>query len=329
MKDFSGFFFMPANSWPNKNHRRLFEAFALARPRLPAGTGLVLTGAGSEWPKLLSGLDHLPIRHLGYVSRPDVARLYRRARALVFFSSYEGFGMPLLEAFHFGTPVVCSDIPALAEVGKDAVLSCAPDDVPAMSEQMVRIIADFSLRQVLVERGKERLRNFNWEHSAKALHDAIRRVEANARAGRRVSLGGSFGGRISVIVDASHGGPADAATKAILGQSHRDWELIVVSTDRYRPNGLPDDSRIRFVIDDDSNAAERGSHALALATGDARIYLRPDCILGKDALAQIAARFRQDPASDIIACATVGTDRRRDVVSDWSMPLLPSEFDRR
>ena len=130
---FSSFFFMPANSWPGKNHRRLFEAFALAQPRLPAGTGLVLTGAGNEWPKLLSGFEQLPIRHLGYLSRPDVARLYRRARALVFFSNYEGFGMPLLEAFHFGTPVACSNIAALAEVGKDAVLSCAPDDVPAMA----------------------------------------------------------------------------------------------------------------------------------------------------------------------------------------------------
>jgi hypothetical protein len=43
---FSGYFFMPANPWPHKNHRRLFAAFAAARPRLPPGTGLVLTGAG-------------------------------------------------------------------------------------------------------------------------------------------------------------------------------------------------------------------------------------------------------------------------------------------
>ncbi len=241
VQGFSRFFFMPANSWPSKNHRRLFEAFALAQARLPAGTGLVLTGAGDEWPKLLSGFEHLPIQHLGYLSRRDVAHLYRRAMALVFFTNYEGFGMPLLEAFHFGTPVVCSNIAALAEVGKDAVLSCAPDDVPAMADRMVRIIANSDLRQFLVERGKERLKNFSWNKSAQALHDAVHRVEVRARVGRPAAPSAGFGGRVSVILDADHGGAVTPAVQAVLSQSHLDWELLVVSRGPRRPDGLPEE----------------------------------------------------------------------------------------
>lgn len=322
---FSSFFFMPANSWPSKNHRRLFEAFVLALPKLPAGTGLVLSGAGKEWPKVLSGFEHLPIRYLGYLSRSEVARLYRRARALVFFSKYEGFGIPLLEAFYFGTPVVCSNIEALVEVGKDAVLSCSPNDVSAMSEQMVRVATDAGLRQALIERGKRRLRSFSWEESAQALHDAIRRVEASARAERPIALNGGFDGRLSVIIDASFNDPAEEAIRAVLSQSHPDWELLVVSADRYRSKELPDDPRVRLVIDKNPNGAVRGATALAMASGDGRIYLRPDCILDKHALSQIAARFREDPASDVIACATVSTGPGGDVLSGWSMPLHPSE----
>jgi glycosyltransferase involved in cell wall biosynthesis len=325
IQEFARFFFMPANSWPSKNHRRLFEAFALARSRLPAGTGLVLTGAGGEWPKLLSETGHLPIRHLGYLSRSDIANLYLRAQALVFFSNYEGFGMPLLEAFHFGTPVVCSNIAALAEVGKDAVLSCAPDDVQGMSDQMVRIIADSGLRQVLAARGKERLKNFSWEKSARALHDAVRRVEMRARGERPAAQVARFGGRLTVILDADLGGSVAPAAQAVVSQSHLDWELLVVSRASCRPEGLPEDARIRLVAEDDPNAAERGTRALAAATGDGRIYLRPDCILGEDALSRIAARFREDAASDIVACGTVAINRRDEVLSGWSLPVHSSE----
>lgn len=317
---FSGYFFMPANPWPHKNHRRLFEAFALARPRLPAGTGLVLTGAGDDWAQILSGFEDLPIRHLGYLPRASVARLYRRALALVFFSLYEGFGMPLLEAFHFGAPVLCSDIPALTEVGKNAVLSCSPEDVPAMAENMVRIAADAGARRGLVERGRERLRDFGWKSSAEALHAAVRRVDARARGSLPIVATGRFDGRISVIIDASHRGPVDAAVEAVVRQSHQDWELLVVSSSRRRPRHLPEDSRIRRLVDTDSNAALRGTKALASASGDVRMYLRPDCILDEHALARIAARFRENPACDLVAGATVGADPLGKIVARWSMP---------
>jgi glycosyltransferase involved in cell wall biosynthesis len=101
------YFLFPANLWKHKNHRRALEAFALFRERKSRNTMLVLTGHGAGWPELVHAFPGLPVRHLGYV-RPEFLRvLYERATALVFFSLYEGFGMPLLEAFDAATLPAC------------------------------------------------------------------------------------------------------------------------------------------------------------------------------------------------------------------------------
>lgn len=328
IRDFSGFFFMPGNSWPHKNHRRLFDAFASALPRLPKGMGLVLTGTGGEWPEILAGTKHLPIRHLGYVSRSDIAQLYQRARALVFFSCYEGFGMPLLEAFHFGLPVACSNVAALAEVGKDAVLNCDPEDVPAMSDRMVRIATDEATRRGLVERGKERLTHYSWESSARALHEGARRVVDRARSPRPIVVDGSADNRITVIVDADFGGPVAATVKSVLDQSYPNWELLISSTHPLPASGSPQDSRIRFVVEDDPNAAGRANRALSLATGNVRMYIRPDMILEKTALETIATRLREEPASDVIVCAAAREGYQGNNLESWSLPVsLPESID--
>jgi len=316
----SQFFFMPANPWPHKNHRRLFEAFGRARPHLPAGTGLVLTGAGEGWAQLISGYEHLPIRHLGYLARADLADVYRRSLALAFFSLYEGFGMPLLEAFHFGTPVVCSNIPPLVDVGGNAVLSCAPDDVSAMADLMVRVATDSSMREELVARGKDRVRHFSWERSADALRDAILRVRERSEGHQRVISSARSGRRFSIIIDPALGGSVDAAVKAVVAQGHGDWELLVPASPHAKTD-LTGDPRLRVIVTNDFNCAARAALALAQATGDARIYLRPDCILRPEALARIAMCFDGDPACDIVAASTIGTNPSGELVASWAMPI--------
>jgi glycosyltransferase involved in cell wall biosynthesis len=170
----SPFFLFPANLWPHKNHRRLLAAFACFRQR-PTGQpfSLVFTGDPAGWPELRAEYPDLPAVHLGYVSKRLLAELYRRATALTYFSLYEGFGIPLLEAFSFGTPVLCSTSSSLPEVGGDAVLSCEPTDVEAMAGLMERIAADGSLRATLAERGSRRLPLYGWEQPARNLLDAF------------------------------------------------------------------------------------------------------------------------------------------------------------
>jgi glycosyltransferase involved in cell wall biosynthesis len=170
------FFLYPANLWPHKNHRRLFEAFALFLERAGRPLELMLTGHPHGWPELARAFPGLPVRHLGFV-RPSLLRvLLARANALTFFSLFEGFGIPLLEAFAVGTPVVCSNTTSLPEIGGDAVAMCDPTDPVAMSETLLRVFTDQGLRDRLVARGRERLALFNWRTSATRLVDACARI---------------------------------------------------------------------------------------------------------------------------------------------------------
>src|SRR5207253_8639640 len=134
---------------------------------------LVLTGHPDGWSELQREFAALPVRHLGYVRPQLIAALFRRALALVYLSLFEGFGIPLLEAFAAGTPVLCSNTTSFPEVGGDAVLSCDPRSVEEMTASMARIATDSALRAHLVERGMERMKAYTWEDSSRALGDAF------------------------------------------------------------------------------------------------------------------------------------------------------------
>jgi glycosyltransferase involved in cell wall biosynthesis len=159
------YFFFPANLWPHKNHRRLLEAFRLFLERTGQSVQLILTGHPEGWQALGKECQDLPVHHLGYVSRPLLRALTEQATALVFFTLFEGFGMPLLEAFRAGTPVLCSNTTSLPEVGGDAVVTCDPTEVGAMADAMARIVENPALRTGLIERGKEQLARYTWEET--------------------------------------------------------------------------------------------------------------------------------------------------------------------
>ena len=105
--------------------------------------------------------NYLPAEHL--------PTLYKKSQGLVFPSQYEGFGLNILEAFAAGGPGITSDLGAMAEVADGAALLVDPDDVDALSGGMLKLLRDNDLRQSLIEKGKVRLREFNWERSAEKL----------------------------------------------------------------------------------------------------------------------------------------------------------------
>jgi glycosyltransferase involved in cell wall biosynthesis len=92
--------------------------------------------------------------------------LYSAARALVFPSLYEGFGLPALEAMASGTPVIASNTTGLAEVVGDAGLTVDPGSVEELAEAMGRILGDEELRERLVAAGLDRAARFTWARAA-------------------------------------------------------------------------------------------------------------------------------------------------------------------
>jgi glycosyltransferase involved in cell wall biosynthesis len=160
------FLLYPARAWPHKNHARLYEAFALLRRDRPE-LRLVLTGGGH------TGASPAGVEVRGHVSPDELVSLYRHAAALVFPSRYEGFGQPVLEAMACGCPVACSDIPALVEVGGDAVRTFSPDDAEAIVAAVRDVLAD---PVTFRERGLERAASYNWEQAAAAYEDVYREL---------------------------------------------------------------------------------------------------------------------------------------------------------
>ena len=132
------------------------------------GLPLVVVGPEKE-PELARELRARGADVRGWVEKPTLAELYRRAGALILPSRYEGFGVPALEAMASGTPVVLSDDAALREVAGDAGV------YGELADAVRRALAD---RDRYVRAGLERAARFSWETSARLTADVYRRVLA-------------------------------------------------------------------------------------------------------------------------------------------------------
>lgn len=117
---------------------------------------------------------------LPFVTRPVLAALYRRAALVVLPSEREGFGLPVIEAMACGTPIVCSDLPVLREVGGVAAEYCAPGDSAAWARRIVELLAE---RTAAPERwaarrssGLERAAAFSWTAYAAAMQGVYIRL---------------------------------------------------------------------------------------------------------------------------------------------------------
>lgn len=163
----------PAITHPHKGHRFLLDVVAAAWTH-PDIVVVLLGGEGSAESDVRAAIDRLGLA--GRVVRPgrvpsdDRDGLIALAEALVFPSEYEGFGAPVLEAMALGTPVVCSDAPALAEVAGDAAV-VRPLDVDAWAGALDAVGAE---RVELIERGRARAAGFTTAISGAALARAYR-----------------------------------------------------------------------------------------------------------------------------------------------------------
>lgn len=170
----------PAQTFRHKNHAALLEALALLRKR-GVRVPLVCPGRlGDAFPQVARSVERLglgdQVRFLGFVAAPEMQALYRFARLMVFPSLFEGFGMPLQEAFRAGVPVVCSNAAALPEVAGDAAVLFDPRQPAAIADAVWRVWSDRELAVELVERGRRRAAGRTWTDVARAYRALYRLV---------------------------------------------------------------------------------------------------------------------------------------------------------
>jgi glycosyltransferase involved in cell wall biosynthesis len=156
---------------PRKSIDRLVEAFARISPGAD-GLKLVIAGKrGWMYDQIFAQVAALGLQDRvtfpGYVPRADLPPLYSGARAFVYPSRYEGFGLPVLEAMSCGAPVVTTNVSSLPEVAGDGALLVDPDDVPALAAALARVVHDARLREQLSSRGRTRASSFSWERCAR------------------------------------------------------------------------------------------------------------------------------------------------------------------
>lgn len=166
---------------PRKNLVRLLKAFRLLKKEQGIPHQLVLAG-GMGWnSKETAALTEDPaIREsvvlTGYVSGPEKNGLYQNARAFLFPSLYEGFGLPPLEAMTFGCPVVCANAASLPEVAGKAAQMVDPMHELSIAEGIWRVLSDEAYSAGLVQLGYEQIKNFSWEASAQRLVETCKAV---------------------------------------------------------------------------------------------------------------------------------------------------------
>jgi glycosyltransferase involved in cell wall biosynthesis len=133
------------------------------------------------WRKIAA--ERSDIRWTGYLDDARLQELYRSARALVYPSLYEGFGLPVLEAMTFGCPVVTSPLSSLPEVGGDAALYVDPRSPEAIAAALDRLVREPELATSLASRGRARAALFSWERTAReTLADYQRTLDATDSA---------------------------------------------------------------------------------------------------------------------------------------------------
>lgn len=156
---------------PRKNTLRLVRAYLNLLKQNAIFENLVISGY-ANWEKSASyravkksGAED-KVRFLNFVTIDELALLYRKAILFAYPSLYEGFGIPMLEAFSSGCPVIASNVTSIPEVGGDAALYFDPLNEDEIAQAILQVLSNPRLRDDLKSKGFERAKEFSWVDTA-------------------------------------------------------------------------------------------------------------------------------------------------------------------
>jgi glycosyltransferase involved in cell wall biosynthesis len=159
---------------PHKNLERLIRVHA----SMPNAPELVITGLRGFAAEQLEKSAGARVRLTGWIPRAELYELFRCARAFVYPSTFEGFGMPVLEAMAAGVPVACSDIPPLREIAEGTAVFFDPQEDAAMLHAIERVLEDGTS----AGRARKHAADFTWEKTARETVEYLRQFAACSSA---------------------------------------------------------------------------------------------------------------------------------------------------
>lgn len=178
------FFFFPAATWPHKNHEVIFRAIQiLQREDGGAAPHVFFTGASTDHRRTLDkvaqdlGVSE-QVHFLGFLTPGELQAIFRAATAMIYPSRFEGFGLPILEAFHARLPVLSSNATVLPEVGRNGALYFDPESPAELAVLMRAVLNKPELRRDLVEKGTLVLSQYAFSDTAAKFRTLYERTAA-------------------------------------------------------------------------------------------------------------------------------------------------------
>ena len=163
---------------PRKNIAKILEAFEDFKSTGNYNHKLLLVGKKKWWTSEMEETFQT-MKYKGDVIFKDnmnaqqVAQAIGAADALLYVSTFEGFGIPILEAMKCGVPVITSDVSSMPEVAGNAALLCSPFKSDSISEQMKRLVHEPNLSNSLIEKGLVRAKDFSWDRTSELLWESL------------------------------------------------------------------------------------------------------------------------------------------------------------
>jgi len=169
------YIYSPTSLYPHKNNDSLIKAFAKLKTTKKIPQKLIITGNDPykkiDWLKnvILECKMENEVFYLGRVPSEHLPYLYSGADLTTYLSSYEGFGLPVLEAMAASCPVLSSNRSSLPEIVGDAAILVNPFEIDEIANKMNELLTDEKLRKECITKGLERAKEFSWENVAKRL----------------------------------------------------------------------------------------------------------------------------------------------------------------
>ncbi len=167
-----------------KNLTNIFKAYDEFRTHHDSNTKLVVVGNKKWWAGEIedtyNSLIHKDdVLMTGYLPTEEVVKLTASAKALVYPSLFEGFGLPIVDSFNTHTPVITSNVSSMPEIAGDAALIVDPHSPSAIANAMEKISFDEGLRKQLICKEIERKNRFTWDKTANLLWNSIEKASKN------------------------------------------------------------------------------------------------------------------------------------------------------
>lgn len=171
------YFMFVGSLHPRKNLARLFPAFDMFKERTGSDVKLLIVGEKRWWTepiqKAYEAMRHKDdVVFVGHLQMSELHRVTAAALASVYVSYFEGFGIPIVEAYKCDVPVITSNVTSMPEVAGDAALLVDPFDIESIASAL-ELVMDENVRNSLIEKGRIRRNDFSWDKAAEQWYTVI------------------------------------------------------------------------------------------------------------------------------------------------------------